>query len=175
MSVSGLAHLLLGAFLLQRLELPVLLFGDEDPAALNVRHRLKRERREEKSGVNIQAKLKGGEERTGGREGGEGGGCHSRLFFFLFKNVNSIMSANNHTKTCKHTLKETQPSCCYIFDFNPLQTFGGLRRAGSNERGEKKKKSRASERTRGEVQGWGSGRMQRHCWQTKRGPGWGEC
>lgn len=54
--VSGVAHLLLGAFLLQRLELPVLLFVDEDPAALNVRHRLNRARRKEKSEVNICAK-----------------------------------------------------------------------------------------------------------------------
>lgn len=85
MSVSGLAHLLLGAFLLQRLELPVLLFVDEDPAALNVRHRLKRERREEKSGVNIQAKLKGGEERTGGREVRAVGATQAYFSFLLLR------------------------------------------------------------------------------------------
>lgn len=56
-SVSGLAHLLLGAFLLQRLELPVLLFVDEDPAALNVRHRLKKEKAKRKvRSISVQNK-----------------------------------------------------------------------------------------------------------------------
>lgn len=37
------------------------------------------------------------------------------LVFFFLKNVNRIRSSNNHTKTCKHTLKETQLSGCYSF------------------------------------------------------------
>lgn len=84
MRVSGLAHLLLGAFLLQRLELSVLLFVDEDPAALNVRHRLKRERSKEKSEVNVCAKLNWTEGRKGGREVRALGATQSFFFFFFF-------------------------------------------------------------------------------------------
>lgn len=40
----GRAHLLLGDFLLQRLKLPVLLLGDQDPPTLDVRHGLQQNR-----------------------------------------------------------------------------------------------------------------------------------
>lgn len=42
------------------------------------------------------------------------GVTQSFVLFFL-KNVNRIRSSNNHTKTCKHTLRETQLSGCYSF------------------------------------------------------------
>lgn len=48
------AHLLLGDFVLQRFELPVLLFGDQDPPMLNIGHRLHTAETMSEAGASIQ-------------------------------------------------------------------------------------------------------------------------
>lgn len=85
-----------------------------------------------------------------GRKGGEGAGCHSKQkhSFIFFKNVNIIMSANNHTKTCKHTKRKPTIRLRHflVLDFNPLQTFGDSEELEATNEVKKK----ASERKRGE-------------------------
>jgi len=45
---DALAYFFLGAFLLQRFKLPVLVFVDEYPTSLDVRHRLGKQKQERK-------------------------------------------------------------------------------------------------------------------------------
>lgn len=85
------------------------------------------------------------------------GVTQSFVFFLFLKNVNSIRSSNNHTKTCKDTLKETQLSGCYSFLY---WTSTHSRLYGASEELEATNEVKKKERQRGrqgEVRerGWG--------------------
>lgn len=109
----ALAYFFLGAFLLQRLELPVLVFVDEYPAALDVRHCLVKQKM--RSEVNRGAPMK--QSRAGKGSGVGSGGGTLKAF-----HVNSVGSANNYTETCTNARAKTLLNFPW-FVFNPLQIF----------------------------------------------------
>lgn len=86
-----LAYFFLGAFLLQRLELPVLVFVDEYPAALDVRHCLVKEKTRSEVNCGVWTK----QSRAGKGSGGGSDGGTLKAF-----HVNSVRSANKYTETC---------------------------------------------------------------------------